>query len=349
MKHPRTSTPLVNIITLAALSATALLASCAGEPRAASTTDTSPAPMSPPASAQATNNPYPGVNSVAHDRDIWQQLLSDHTKLRRTVVYTATGVEATTESDDAAVAARIKEHAAAMQARMKTGAQVRVWDPVFTELFKKHSAVRLAITPTDKGVSIVESSDDPEAVALLWSHAAGVSDFVREGHAAGRRETPRIKAGSPVPPPEVAIGGVKHRVLLSQPDAAQVAALKASGVNGLVNFRKPAEHADYDESRAAAEAGITYCALPYKDASELTGEVIDAARAALRDGDAKGQTLALHCRTGNRVGPGWIAWRVLDQGVPIEQAVGEAKVMRMVDPRYEPIAREYVKRHAKPN
>ncbi len=349
MKHPRTSTPLVNIITLAALSATALLASCAGEPRAASTTDTSPAPMSPPASAQATNNPYPGVNSVAHDRDIWQQLLSDHTKLRRTVVYTATGVEATTESDDAAVAARIKEHAAAMQARMKTGAQVRVWDPVFTELFKKHSAVRLAITPTDKGVSIVESSDDPEAVALLWSHAAGVSDFVREGHAAGRRETPRIKAGSPVPPPEVAIGGVKHRVLLSQPDAAQVAALKASGVNGLVNFRKPAEHAGYDESKAASEAGVAYCSLPYKDPSELTDAVIDAARTALRDGETKGQILALHCRTGNRVGPGWIAWRVLDQGVPIEQAVSEAKAMRMVNPQYESIAREYVKRHIKAN
>jgi hypothetical protein len=51
-------------------------------------------------------------------------------------------VKATTESDDPATAARIIEHAKAMQARIAVGARVRVWDPVFD----KHGGVQLAIT-----------------------------------------------------------------------------------------------------------------------------------------------------------------------------------------------------------
>lgn len=150
------------------------------------------------------------VNTVAEDRDVWQQLLTDHAKIRRTVVHRQEGergiVEATTESDDPVVAARIRNHAVAMQNRMKAGAQVRVWDEVFEELFRRHDLVTLELTMTEKGVKIVEWSTDPETIALLRSHAMGVSDFVREGHEAGARATPRLPVGAPLPPPEVADG-----------------------------------------------------------------------------------------------------------------------------------------------
>lgn len=291
----------------------------------------------------ATPRADAGVNPISHDRDAWMQLLREHTLIRRSVTYTANGVDAVTESDDPAVAARIRAHAQAMQARIKAGARVRVWDPVFADLFEKHGAVRLEVTPTDRGVRIAESSDDPEAVRLLWSHAAGVSEFVREGPPANRRATRRIEGATP-PPPEVAIGGVSHRVLLAQPDAGALAALKAEGVSGVVNFRQEKEHPDYVEGQACRDADLGYANLGYKDPVELTDSLLDAARAALRDADAGGRATAMHCRTGNRVGPAWIAWRTLDQGVPLEQAVGEAKMMRMVDARYEAIARDYVRR-----
>jgi uncharacterized protein (TIGR01244 family) len=309
------------------------LAGCAGDARPAASPGAQPA------------DPYPGVNTVAQDRDLWQQLLADHEKIRRTVVYTPTGVEATTESDDPQVSARIIEHAQAMQARVRTGAVVRIWDPVFAELFKKHGAVRLTITTTPRGVTIAETGDDPEAVALLWSHAAGVSEFVREGPDAGGRATARIPAGSP-PPPELAIGGVKHRFLLSQPDAAQIAALKAEGVGTLMNFRKPAETPGFDESAMAADAGVAYCAFPYAGAAELTDELLDSTRAAIGQIDAKGGAAAMHCRTGNRVGPGWAVYRTLDRGVPVEQAMAEARAVRLVDPLMESKARDYIRRRA---
>lgn len=290
------------------------------------------------------SDPYPGVNSVAKDRDMWHELLGANTRIRRTVRHTETGVEAVTESEDPAVAGKIIEHAKAMQARMKVGAQVRVWDPVFAELFKKHGAVRIEVTPTDKGVKVVESSADPEAVALLRSHAMGVSEFVREGFKAAPRPTPKFKAGDPLPAPELAIGGVPHRFILTQPDAGQLAGLKSAGVDVIINFRKPAEHPEYNEQAAVADAGMTYCNFGYAGAAEITDELLDSARAAIRAADEKGDTAALHCRTGNRIGPGWASYRALDKGVPVEQAIAEARAMQMLDPLMESKTRDYIRR-----
>lgn len=321
------------LLAVAGLAASVSLASCGpNKPDAA---------MQEPGVTEAAR---PGT--LAYDRGMWQQLLSDHTKIRRSVKFTETGVEAMTESDDPEVAARIIEHAKAMQERVRAGARVRVWDPVFAELFKRHEAVTLEVTPTDKGVTIVERSDDPETLALLRSHALGVNDFVRSGHAAGRRETPRLKVGDPVPVSEVAIGGVSHRFLMTQPDGGQVAMLKTAGVSALVNFRKPAEHADYDEAGAAKGAGMEYCNLPYAGPQELNDELLDRARAAIGDADRNGRSAALHCRTGNRVGPGWAGYRVLDQGVPLAQALAEARAIGTHDPLMESKTRDYIRRRS---
>lgn len=322
------------------------LGSCTNSPNTSeSAGEQSGVPATP--AGETAVDPYPGVNSVAKDRGLWQELLGLNTKIRRTVHHSANGVDAVTESDDPEVAAKIIEHAKAMQARMKTGAQVRIWDPVFSELFKKHGEVSIEVTPTEKGVKIVERSDDPEAVALLRSHAMGVSDFVREGHRASPRETPRFKVGDPIPAPELAIGGVLHRFILTQPDGAQLGALESAGVDVVINFRKPAELPDYNEQEAVSSTGMTYCNLPYAGAAELTDQLLDSARAAIKVADENGDTAALHCRTGNRIGPGWAAYRAIDQSIPVEQAINEAKAMQMVDPLMESKTRDYIQHNAK--
>jgi uncharacterized protein (TIGR01244 family) len=313
-----------------------MIASCSTPPKGAT------------ARSAPTADPMDAVNTVARDRDVWQQLLSDHSKIHRTVLHRQEGdlgiIEATTESDDPAVAARIIDHAKAMQARMVAGAQVRVWDPVFKELFARHDKATLEVTPTAKGVRIVESSRDPETIALLRSHAMGVSDFVRYGHEAGRRETPRLAVDAPLPPPEVAIGGVPHRFLLAQPDASQVALLKTQGVEKLVNFRKPGEPGVYDEQAAALASGVAYCSIPYKDPAELTDALLNEAREQFKSAAGADESLALHCRTGNRVGPGWAMYLALDKGTPVEEAIASAKAVGMVDPLYESITRDAIRR-----
>ena len=290
----------------------------------------------------------PPIGSRARDRSVWIQLLSDHAKIRRTVVHREEGdlgiVEAVTESDDPAVAARIIDHALAMQVRMKSGARVRAWDPVFRELFDRHDLVQIEVTPTEKGVRIVESSRDPEAIALLRAHAIGVSEFVRHGHDAGGRETAPFAVGAPLPPPEVAIGGVPHRFLLSQPSEAQLAALKAEGVGRVVNFRRADEPGTYDEASVAASLGLDYAGMPYKDAAELTDALLAESREAFRTAERGGAVLALHCRTGNRVGPGWAMHRALDKGDSLEDAIMAAKAVGLVDPLYESITRDAIRR-----
>lgn len=138
--------------------------------------------------AQESSAPAPGT--LAYDKGVWITLLRNHTAIRREVRHLENGVEAVTESDDPAIAELIRDHALAMKHRMSVGARVRVWDPVFLELFEHADKIQLRVTTTDKGVSIVETSDDPHTVMLLRSHAAGLSDFVREGTMASGKATP---------------------------------------------------------------------------------------------------------------------------------------------------------------
>jgi hypothetical protein len=80
-----------------------------------------------------------------------------------------------------------------MQERVQENAPVRIWDPVFADLFKNGHKVRLELHKTEKGVRIVETSDDAETVKLLKAHALGVSEFVKEGFEAAGRETKRVE------------------------------------------------------------------------------------------------------------------------------------------------------------
>lgn len=343
MRQP-TSRPLpVSFATILSVATLPLLTACSGTPKAAS---------------PAQSDPFANVNTVAHDRDVWTALLANNSKIRRTVTYTATGVEATTESDDRAVVALLQNHARAMKNRMQAGAPVRVWDDVFSDLFKKHQNVTINVTNTEKGVTITEScisaagnaegthAVDAETVSLLWSHAAGVSEFVRSAERSGHEPTYRIPAGSTPPPAELAIGGVPHRILLTQPTAEQLVTLRAMGAKGVLNFRHAAEHPDYNEQAAATATGLAYCNLPYKQAEELTDELLSTARTTLRESTAKNEPLALHCRTGNRVGAAWACWRALDCSIPVEQAISEAKAMGMNNPAYETKARAYIAERA---
>ena len=115
-------------------------------------------------------------------------LFGDHQKITRTVKPISNGVETITESDDPKVKALIVEHAWAMKARLEKKQPIRQWDPLFAELFKHADKIKLEIANTEKGVKIIETSDDAYVVKLIQSHAAGVSEFVSEGMSVMHKE-----------------------------------------------------------------------------------------------------------------------------------------------------------------
>jgi len=124
----------------------------------------------------------------------------------------------------------------------------------------------------------------------------------------------------------------------SQPSAADLEAVAGAGVHTIINLRHENE-VDFDERATVEGLGMAYENLPYGSPAELDDGILDAGRALLRE--AKGPVL-LHCASCNRVGPIWIAHRVLDDGLDIEDAVAEAKTAGLRSAELEAKARAYV-------
>lgn len=115
-------------------------------------------------------------------------LLQNHDRIRRDVRKLPDGVETVTESDDPAVAAGIRKHVAAMARRLKEGRPIHARDPLFAELFRHAAAIVIVEEPTEKGLRVRETSNDPYVVELIQAHAEVVNGFVERGMAEMHRD-----------------------------------------------------------------------------------------------------------------------------------------------------------------
>jgi len=115
------------------------------------------------------------------DQDVFHYLLEKHELIRREVKNLDNGVETITESDDAAVTAKIQEHVAAMHERVKSGRGLRFWDELFVAVFKNYDKIEMVVENTEHGVKVTETSMDAYTVKLIQAHAVVVSKFVERG------------------------------------------------------------------------------------------------------------------------------------------------------------------------
>ena len=90
-------------------------------------------------------------------------------------------MRATTESDDPAVVAQLREHVQAMYARLQEGRPINTRDPLFAALFENADKIQMQMENTPKGITVTETSADPKVVALVRRHAEVVSLFVANG------------------------------------------------------------------------------------------------------------------------------------------------------------------------
>src|SRR5690348_16237261 len=63
-------------------------------------------------------------------------LFANRDQIRRTVTQIPGGVRTTTESDDPAVVAQLRDHVQAMYARLKDGRPINARDPLFAAIFE---------------------------------------------------------------------------------------------------------------------------------------------------------------------------------------------------------------------
>jgi hypothetical protein len=131
----------------------------------------------------------PGMMGMAHDERTQAQLQVIHTmfinheRIKRTVENLPNGIRTVTESDDPKLADLIKKHVADMGNRVNAGDDpgLPIESDSLHAIFHDKDKIKTSYHTTDKGVAVVQTSDDPQAVAALQKHASEVSDFVQEG------------------------------------------------------------------------------------------------------------------------------------------------------------------------
>ncbi len=155
-------------------------------------------------------------------------------------------------------------------------------------------------------------------------------------------------AGNDLKLEAVTIGDLKLQkfgnvYLGAQPSEADFARLKEAGVKTVINLRSEGENTKFDEGKTLVDLGVdpaSYHNPGFKSADTLTDPIFRRVRDLLTN--KTNEPVLLHCASGNRVGAVWLAHRVLDDGVPYEKALEEAKAIGMKPEAFEARVKEYL-------
>ena len=131
--------------------------------------------------------------------------------------------------------------------------------------------------------------------------------------------------------------------LASQPQQADLERAAQGGIKTVINLRLPDEVKDFDEEQVVTDLDMTYHNPGFDGPAMLTDAIFDRVRGHLNDAAQK--PMLIHCSSANRVGAIWLAHRVLDSGLTMDQALAEAKTVGLKLPAYEEKAKNYIKRH----
>ncbi|MEO1619236.1 MAG: DsrE family protein [Planctomycetota bacterium] len=211
------------------------------------------------------------------DHEVFQFLLQNHQKIKRTVKELPNGVETLTESTDGDVADKIKDHVEWMEYRIEKTNPIRMRDPLFAELFQHTDKITMVHEDTANGVRVTETSDDPYVARLIQAHAKVVSGFVERGFAEAMKNhaVPGKDAVSELIPSHPVITG--HGAVVQLPNAAAqprngskiVVDLTRGGDAGKVNagLQKVARYVNIYAGAGAEPADVTIAVVFHGDAT----------------------------------------------------------------------------------
>ena len=127
--------------------------------------------------------------------------------------------------------------------------------------------------------------------------------------------------------------------LTGQPEQEDLKDAHRLGMKSVLNLRE-SDEVEWDEAEAVKALGMNYHHLPISGPDDLTDEVFGKVRRILND--PKQRPVLVHCGSANRVGAVWVAHRVLDGGVSVEQAFQEAKEVGLRNPEMEAKAKAHI-------
>jgi uncharacterized protein (TIGR01244 family) len=118
-----------------------------------------------------------------------------------------------------------------------------------------------------------------------------------------------------------------------QPTEQALRDMRAQGVTTIVNLRTPEEmtrSVKFDEPALVARLGMKYVYLPVRGGAEYpySPETVTKFGQAVRE--SKGKVL-LHCTVGWRASHLWAAYLIAERGVPVEDALANARAINLGD------------------
>ena len=112
-----------------------------------------------------------------------KQLFQKHNEISRLVENIPNGIITVTETDNEELRTSIIDHVTMMVTRLQEekNPQVIIQSPTLHEIFEYYDEIETEIELTEKGISIIQTSENEVVVALLQQHAAEISDMVDRG------------------------------------------------------------------------------------------------------------------------------------------------------------------------
>lgn len=124
-----------------------------------------------------------GLNATPEESAELAAMFRSFETLSRTVDNLPDGIRSVTSSSDPAVMEALTSHVFGMIGRVQSGddPEIFIQSPTLDIFFARPDGIETEIELTDEGIVVVQTSDDPELVEALHTHAAEVSDMAARG------------------------------------------------------------------------------------------------------------------------------------------------------------------------
>jgi hypothetical protein len=127
-----------------------------------------------------------GLDATPEESAELAVMFQNFTAITRTVENLPDGIRTVTGSADPAVMDALVSHVAGMIGRVEQGhdPQIFIQSPTLDIFFARGDRLTTIIEVTEEGIVVIQTTDDPELVAALHTHAAEVTAMVDRGMAA---------------------------------------------------------------------------------------------------------------------------------------------------------------------
>jgi len=124
-----------------------------------------------------------GLNATPEESAELALMFRSFQTLSRSVEELPNGIRTVTTSSDPDVMEALVSHVFGMIGRVQAGddPEIFIQSPTLDVFFERPEGIETSIDVTDEGIVVVQTSDDPELVAALHTHAGEVSDMAARG------------------------------------------------------------------------------------------------------------------------------------------------------------------------